>query len=80
MPPCDIPVDMFLGVSDNCIHGDVRLVGGESEQEGRLEMCYKDKWTPFCDIDENVALVACKQLGFAQSSCELSTLNEASQS
>ena len=79
MSPCDIPDNALLGVSDNCVHGDVRLVGGHYEQEGRLEMCYEDEWTPFCDIDESVALVACKQLGYTQTSCKLSRLKEASQ-
>lgn len=77
MPPCDIPADAVSGVSINCTHGDVRLVDGQSGTEGRLEMCYNNEWTPFCDIDESVASVACKQLGYTQSSCELSNLKEA---
>ena len=71
MPPCDIPSESAFGVGSNCTHGEVRLTGdGHSEQAGRLEMCYGNQWTPFCDIDESVALVACKQLEYTQSSCE----------
>ena len=71
MLKCDIPAEAVSGVGSRCTHGEVRLTGdGESEHEGRLEMCYEDQWTPFCGIDESVALVACKQLGYTQSSCE----------
>ena len=76
MPPCDIPANVVSGVSINCTHGGVRLVDGQLNTEGRLEMCYNNEWTPFCDIDESVALVACKQLGNTQSSCESSVFNE----
>ena len=76
MPPCDIPASAVSGVGINCTHGNVRLVDGQQDTEGRLEMCFNNEWTPFCDIDESVALVACKQLGYAQSSCESSNFKK----
>ena len=50
----------------NCTHGAVRLVGGNAENEGRVELCYRQVWGTVCDdfwhgVDANVV---CGQLGF----------------
>ena len=50
----------------NCTDGDIRLVGGESENEGTIEVCYNHVWGTVCSqfwssLDANVA---CRQLGF----------------
>ena len=47
-------------------YGDIRLVGGESEKEGRVEFCTNGFWGAICDNTwtEEEALVACKQTGF----------------
>ena len=76
MPPCDIPANAVHGVGINCTDGNVTLVDGQLDTEGRLEMCFNNEWTPFCNIDENEALVACRQLGYTQSSCEPSNFQE----
>ena len=35
--------------TDDCNYGDIRLVGGESEAEGRLEICSGHRWGTVCD-------------------------------
>ena len=41
-------------------------MGGDSELEGRLEVCYGGVWGTICDDDwdKQDAAVACRQLGF----------------
>ena len=43
----------------------MRLEDGDREYEGRLDLCYKGEWGTMCDevINNNLALVVCKQLG-----------------
>ena len=45
----------------------VRLIGGNSEREGRVEVLYDDEWGSVCDdwFDENAADVLCRQLGYS---------------
>ena len=49
-----------------CNTGDIRLVGGSSDAEGRVEVCMEQRWGSVCDNHWNnaAAVVACKQLGF----------------
>jgi len=61
------------GVHD-CHHGEdvsvscitVRLVGGSSPQQGRLEVRYKGTWGTVCDdhFDNSAARVVCHMLGY----------------
>ena len=49
-----------------CSDGDLKLVGGDSESEGRLEVCFNKRWgtvngNGWTQIDTRVA---CKELGF----------------
>ena len=42
----------------------VRLVGGEDDKEGRVEICYNNVWGSVCDDSwsTNDARVVCRQL------------------
>ncbi|KAL5460336.1 hypothetical protein EMCRGX_G033781 [Ephydatia muelleri] len=48
-----------------CNHGDVRLVGGGSDLQGRVEFCAGGEWTTICSNgwDKREASVVCRQLG-----------------
>ena len=55
------------GARENCTDGDLRLRGGTTFREGRLEICYERKWGTVCDnnLEAQDAQVACRQLGFS---------------
>ena len=54
------PVDMTA----NCTLGDLRLVNGTSDLEGRVEVCFGNLWGTIChnSWDNRDAGVICKQL------------------
>ena len=58
---------------DNCTNGDVRLVGGNAINEGRVEICYNKTWGTVChdEWDYRDASVACYQLGFSGEECDI---------
>ena len=49
-----------------CGDGDVRLIEGDTEREGRVEMCYNGVWGAVCADGWNdiAANIVCTQLGY----------------
>ena len=60
-----MPIVTYTGSSVSCNNGDIRLVDGRREYNGRLEVCYLDQWGTVCDdlFGDLDAKVACRQLG-----------------
>ena len=50
----------------SCQNGDVRLVGGSSQDEGRVEICFNRRWGTVSDDGWSTAnaKVVCRQLQY----------------
>ena len=59
-------LSLIIGTTPNCIDGDIRLIGGDGDNDGRVEICYHGYWGLVCadHWDDSDARVACRQLGF----------------
>ena len=58
---------------DNCTNGDVRLVDGETNNEGRIEYCYYGEWSILCsksNLYGQTASNICHKLGYHLNSCK----------
>ena len=63
---------IYLSQSVTCVHGEIRLMDGSSNMEGRVEVCLSGVWGTVCSngwtaVDANVA---CRQLGYSGSGKE----------
>ena len=54
----------------NCTDNAIRLMGGNSSNQGRLEVCVNSAWGSVCDsagvFTSDEAKVVCRQLGILQ--------------
>ena len=52
----------------SCETGDIRLVSGREEYEGRLEVCINQVWGTVCSQywDSSDTKVVCRQLGYQE--------------
>ena len=64
---------VYIGANtefSSCNDGELRLVGGSTTKEGRLEICMNSAWGSVCDsqgiFTRDEAKVACRQLGILQ--------------
>ena len=62
---------MCLCIADSnfsCTDGDVRLVGGLSSADGRVELCHDNHFGTVCEENwtNEEAGIVCSQLGFSK--------------
>ena len=65
----NVNVQLFIASNPECEDGDVRLVGGVSTNQGRVEICYNGIWGSVCGEgvwSQEEAAVVCNQLGYDQ--------------
>lgn len=48
----------------NCSDGDIKLVGGTTEYEGRVEICINSAWGTIARSSSNIAQTICNKLGY----------------
>ena len=58
---------LMFTCKEGCLHGDIKLVDGSSQNEGRVEICINNQWGTVTDDgwSSNDAKVVCRQLGYS---------------
>lgn len=59
------PPSLCVGI---CEDGQIRLSGGSTVMEGRVEICFNETWGTICDNfwTSNDGNVVCNELGFSR--------------
>ncbi len=61
-------MSVYLLDPADCDNGEVRLVGGDMCNEGRVEVCMNGRWGTVCNNTPELAGAVCSQLGFSPES------------
>ena len=62
---CSHKINFISDPETDCVNDDIKLVGGSTQNEGRVEICQNGQWGTVCDSiwNSNDAIVVCRQLG-----------------
>ena len=64
---------LLLDSTNVCSHGDIKLTGGKSSNEGDVQICVNGTWGYICGWPwyySNINVV-CKQLGYTTTQCKI---------
>ena len=62
LPACLRRYTLFI--SALCTDGEIRLVDGSTDREGRVEVCANRRWRTVCTGSQELAGAFCSQMGY----------------